>query len=175
MRSLLSLWLLLLAPLGQAGELPAISTQTLDGREVALPSALPAERTVLLLGFKRSHQSEFDLWRPTLQSESAPDGIDWLELPYVNVGRLLKSIIGTAMDRTITDPVTRAHFAPVWDSPSSVKDAFQIDSDDAMVLVVLGPAGDVIARIDGPPTDAAVARLRAALTAPLPVQNPPEP
>jgi hypothetical protein len=155
-------WLLITA-MAHADPLPPISAETLSGRVVDLPASMPAERTILLLGFKQSHQAEFDAWRTQLPSLVGED-VDWLELPFVHVPGFLRGIIGSAMNRSLKDPVVRAHFAPVWADPGPVLQAFDITTDDEMVLVVVDATGSLLFRVDGAPTDERRADLTAALS-----------
>lgn len=148
---------------GLAQSLPPVDTQTLSGRSVVLPAAASAERTVLLLAFRQRHQDDLDAWRPHLAALAAPGEVDWVELPYVDVPRLLKGIIRAAMDRSIDDPVTRDHFAPVWGSPAQVQAGLQITDDEQIVVLVVDRGGEVLWRRTGPPGADGPAALEAAL------------
>jgi hypothetical protein len=153
-----------LATAALAQALPVITTRSLSGLAIELPASPPAERTVLLLGFRRSHQADFELWRTELGPQRHDGEVDWLELPFLDVPGLLEGIIGGAMNRSISDPVVRDRFAPVWASADPVRDALHIATDQQMVLVVVR-AGEVTLRLDGPPTAQARADLAAALSA----------
>lgn len=153
------LWLSLAAA---ANTIAPVSATTLAGARVELPASMPAERTVLVLGFKQSHNTAFDAWRPHLSEMSRDPAVDWLELPYVDVPRILQGFIGGAMNRTIRDDVTRAHFAPVWDSSVAMREALDIRGESSVVLVLCDRSGRVEVRIDGLPTSESVAALRVA-------------
>lgn len=154
---------LLLLLCAAAQTLPAIEATTLAGGAVELPARMPAERTVLLLGFRQVHQKGFDQWRPLLASRAEHERVDWLELPFVDVGAVLGRIIGAAMDRQLDDPVTRAHFAPVWASADPVREALAVSDDKELAVVVCDRTGRVLWIGLGEPDDAAVAGLDAAL------------
>ena len=162
MRSLLGL-VLLLATGASAQTLAPISAQTLSGREVSVPDQMPAQRSILVFGFKQSHTKEFDAWRGPLAQLAKKEGVDWVELPFVDVGKILKAVIRAAMNATMSDDLTREHFAPVWDSPEATKVALGIESDEQVVVVVCDETGTVLARVDGDPTAEAIATLTAAL------------
>lgn len=146
--------------------LPPVTAQTLSGASVALPATVPAPRVILVLGFRQRHQADFEAWRPTTAALSQSAGVDWLELPFLDVPRFLRRIIGGAMNRSLTDPVCRAHFAPVWASADPVRAALGIDSDEDCVVVVIDAAGTVVHRVDGPPSPGSIAALTAVVTAP---------
>lgn len=131
-----------------------------------LPEALPAKRTALLIGLKQRHQADFDAWRPILAELAADPELDWLELPFVPVGAILRGIISGAMDRKLTDPVLREHFAPVWGSAELLKEAVGIESDAEMVLLVVGGTGEVLWRRDGGPGARGAAELTTWLAYP---------
>lgn len=136
--------------------------ETLDGTPVVLPTAMPAERTVLLYGFKKSHQDQFDAWRPILAELAADERVNWRELPFLAVGSVLRGVIGLAMDKTLKDPVQRAHFAPIWASGDPTREALGVDGAQ-MVLVVCDRQGEVRFQVAGAPTEEAVAGLKQAL------------
>lgn len=52
---------------------PRLAARDLDGREVALPAALPGERNVVLIAFRRDQQKLIDSWVPWLEQRSATD------------------------------------------------------------------------------------------------------
>ena len=124
---------------------------------------MPAHRTILVFGFKQAHTKEFDAWRGPLSQLAQREGVDWLELPFVDVGKILKAVIRAAMNASMSDEQTRAHFAPVWGSAEPTKTALGITSDEEVVVVVCDEAGEVIARVDGLPDAQAIETLAEAL------------
>jgi hypothetical protein len=51
---------------------PQLAARDLDGRVVALPAALPAERNVVLIAFRRDQQKLVDSWVPWLEQGQTP-------------------------------------------------------------------------------------------------------
>lgn len=154
-----------------AGELPPISAETLSGASVELPSKPPAERTVLMVGLQRAHNADFEAWWPTLVELSSEPSIDWLELPFVDVGAGLRLVIEQAMELELSDPVVRAHFAPVCASPEPLKQSLGVDSNEQMLLLLEG--GELTWSQSGGPSPERVEALRQALTPPPEPPAPP--
>ena len=161
------LWMLLAAALAQ--QVAPIEATTLSGDPVALPEALGAGPMVLLYGFKRTHSADFDSWQPALVELEQTGRARWLALPFVDVGKILRSIVGAAMNRSIDDATTRAHFAPVWASGDPTRAALGLEGDEEMAVVLVGQDGTVRHIARGPASPLKIDALVAALPAAEPM------
>ncbi|MBX2801282.1 MAG: hypothetical protein KTR31_26630 [Myxococcales bacterium] len=158
------MWLVYgLASVALAQNLPSVSTETLAGDAIELPSGLKADRTVLVISFEREHQEVSNAWRPHLSSMASAGKVDWLELPFMDVSTPMQLVISTAMKATISDDEARSHIAVVWSSADSVRSALGISSADEVAIVVVDKAGALQWKGSGAPTDANVAAVKAAL------------
>jgi hypothetical protein len=88
------------------GVMLATKTEDLNGRAIALPADLPAERTLVLAGFSEAHQKPIRTWIDGMKLRET-NAIAWMELPVV--GRqngFVKSMITSGMKKERRNPLS---------------------------------------------------------------------
>ncbi len=92
--------------------LPLLHARDLNGNNWIIPDDLPAEKTLLLVAFKREQQSSIDSWIDGLRLRASENKIAWLEIPLLQKPwKILSSWIDHGMKRGIRDHDLRGH---VW-------------------------------------------------------------
>ena len=154
--------MILLLSAALAAELPPIEARTLAGEPVSLPDSPPAPRTLILMGLGREHQAAFEAWRPLVRELAADPTVDWIELPFVDVGAALRLVIEPALEVELAEPLVQAHFAPVWGPPEPWMKALSITSKEHMQLLLLED-GEGRVLVQGAPDEAKLETVREAL------------
>jgi len=114
---------------------------------------------VLILGFSHDARDAMDHWIAALSLDANDQ---WLEAPVIgDVSGLIRPMIRSGM-RARYDEARRGHVTPVFEGADAVRSIAAPDGDEIVVLVV-GPGGDIAAQIRGTATDANVRRAQAAL------------
>jgi hypothetical protein len=139
----------------------SLQVRDLNGRSLSIPSGLPADRTLLLVGFRHSDRTALDDWRKGL-GLSASDPA-WLETPIIGVGSgLIRGMILEGMRRGADTPEARAHLAPAFVNAKDVAAALGLDPSRP-AAVVIDRAGRVLASAGGDYDPARAHALLAAL------------
>jgi hypothetical protein len=150
---------------------PRLAARDLDGREVALPAALPGERNVVLIAFRRDQQKLVDSWVPWLEQRAATDaGLGFVELPVIGLqwGPARPAIDG-GMAAAIRDEATRRRTLTVYTDVRRVTALLGIEDRSTIWLFLVNRAGQVRWRGSGGLDPATAASLDTALaTAPEP-------
>lgn len=132
------------------GQLPALMSQTLMRKPIALPEGLPSDRTLVLITFKREHRAQADSWVEGLNLNNDPS-ITWVRIPVFND-------LGTPDERTATETrllerytthVDRTKMVPVFTDRSDFVRAVGLNGTDKSYAVVVNRKGDVLARVEG--------------------------
>jgi hypothetical protein len=141
-----------------------VGGRSLLGTEVALPTELPADRTLVVVAFKQWHQARVDRWiaravaagvPPTTRGETAPIPVAVVEVPVLSTQwRPVRRFIDGGMTAGIGDPDVLARTITVYTNVAAFQRALAIpDSDDVHALVVTRD-GVILARGRGDPDDA---------------------
>ena len=156
-------------------EFPRVEGRSLSGAEVVLPADLPAPRTLALLAFQQRHQSCVDRWIARAEENGVPgspldlmsgDRTCVLEIPVLSTRwKLGRGFIDGGMASSIRVPRVLARTITVYTNVSAFQKLLGIpDSEDVQACVVT-PAGEVLARVPGEPTDSAWDVIAQALEA----------
>lgn len=147
------------------GRLPTVLAKRVDRQEVALPSALPAERTLVLVTFRREQRADAESWIRGLQLRDTRM-IQWVRMP------VLKDP-GHDPQRAAVQERLIGHYAGHPDQHSvmavltSDRTAFLrqagLTSDDRVYALVINRQGEVLARAEGPFDVARADALRETL------------
>lgn len=146
------------------GQLPAFMSHTLTKRAMTVPQDLPAERTLALLTFNRTHRAHADSWVEGLNLKN-DSSIKWIRMPIVNdpgtpEGRdeIKNRLLGryTAEDE-------RANLLPAFVDQKRFVRSAGLSGVDQAVVVVLNRQGEVLARVEGAFDETKAANLRETL------------
>lgn len=141
--SLSALGLSAVARAAEPYRLPVITAADLDGRPVSLPADLPADRSILLLGFAEEHQTGIDRWVAGLKL-AARRG--WLELPVIdNPGAIGRWFIQEGMRRGLPDPAVRARVISVYTDKAEFLGRIGVQDDKSVAVLVVDRSGRVLA------------------------------
>jgi len=144
-------------------EFPRVDGRSLAGDEVQLPQDLPAERTLALLAFQQRHQACVDRWIARAEASGIPgspldmdadDQTCVVEIPVLSSGwKLGRGFIDGGMAANIRIPRVLARTITVYTNVSAFQRILGITDSDRVQACVVTPAGEVLARVPGEPTD----------------------
>jgi hypothetical protein len=154
---------------------PQLAARDLAGREMALPAALPGQRNVVLIAFRRDQQGLVDSWVPWLEQRAATDpGLGFIELPAIGLQWApARRAIDGGMAAAIRDEAVRRRTLTVYTDIRRVTVPLGIDDRATIWLYLVDRAGRVAWRGSGGLDPATAASLATALaTAPEPAAAP---
>lgn len=144
-------------------EFPRVKGRSLAGLEIALPTDLPAERTLALVAFQQQHQSCVDRWIARAEAEGIPgspldmdadDTTCVIEIPVLSSRwKLGRSFIDGGMASSIRVPRVLARTITVYTDVAALQRMMGIPDSRFVQACVVTPAGDVLARVPGEVTD----------------------
>jgi hypothetical protein len=148
------------------GRLPAFMAHTLLRQPVAVPQGLPADRTLALITFHRSHQEQAESWVRGLNLRDDPS-IAWMRLPVLNdpgtpTGR---DALENSLRELYPADAERAKLLPVFTDRASFVRSAGLNSVDQVYVVVVNRQGEVLARVEGAFDPEKAQTLRATLRA----------
>lgn len=115
-----------------------------------IPQDLPAERTLLLVAFRREQQKSIDSWIHGLKLHSSDNQIPWIEIPLIQRRwKLLSSWIGYGMRCGISDNELRAHVWTAYTNRSSFLKRMRLTRIDCVYSFVVSKDGRVLALVSG--------------------------
>lgn len=154
-------------------EFPRVDGRSLAGAEIILPADLPAARTLALVAFQQRHQACVDRWIARAEAAGVPGSpVDMMpgdqtcvvEIPVISTRwRLGRSFIDGGMASTIKIPRVLARTITVYTNVAAFQRILGIEGSEDVQACVVTPAGEVLARVPGEPTDQAWAVIVEAL------------
>lgn len=146
------------------GRLPSLLAKRVDRQDVALPTALPAERTLVLVTFRREQRADAEGWIRGLQLRDTRM-IHWVRMPVLNDPGD-DSQRAAAQERLIGHyaghPDQHSVMAVLTDRGAFLRQA-GLTSDDRVYALVINRQGEVLARAEGPYDAARADALRETL------------
>lgn len=149
--------------------------RSLAGVDVTLPCDLPADRCLVLLAFQQRQQSCVDRWIARAEADGIPgspldvgpgDGSCVLEVPVLSSRwKLGRGFIDGGMASSIRVPRVLARTITVYTDVGAFQRVLGIPDSQEVQACVVTPAGDVLARTPGEPTDAGWQEVSEALSA----------
>lgn len=146
------------------GRLPgSFVAKRLDQQVVAIPSGLPAERTLALVVFHRGHAEEAESWIRGLRLRQ-DRSIAWLKLT------VLKERASEAERRQVEAKLLARHakdadhVVPVFTDQDAFVRAVKLSGTGHAAVLVLDRSGAVLARAEGAYDEDKAAALRELLT-----------
>ena len=146
-------------------DFPRVDGRSLAGSEIALPEDLPAPRTLALLAFQQRHQGCVDRWIARAEAAGVPgspvdmapgDDTCVVEIPVLSTRwKLGRGFIDGGMASSIRIPRVLARTITVYTNVSAFQKVLGIPGSEDVQACVITPAGEVLARVPGEPTDAA--------------------
>jgi len=141
---------------------PEIRSKDLNGRAVTLPQDIPADRTVVILGWQRNQQGSIDGWVKALTTADA--ATPWIEVPVIDRSNpLFRMIVNSGMRRGIADHEIWAHVVTLYTDKRVFDQALAVTSEDKVQALVIDRSGTVHERIVGDYTPEGAIRIREAL------------
>ena len=154
---------------------PDVDGRSLAGLDVRLPQDLPAARTLAVLAFQQWQQSSVDRWIARAEAAgipgspldmSADDDTCVIEIPVLSTRwKLGRGFIDGGMASSIRIPRVLARTITVYTHVSAFQRMLGISGSDVVQACVVTPAGEVLARVPGDPTDAGWQVIAEALDA----------
>jgi hypothetical protein len=141
---------------------PTLHAHTLDGHPIHLPAGLPAERTVVILGFSRAQQPSIEAWAKGMQSLGGAN-LPWLQLPVIdNPGAVVRTIVNTGMRHAIHRDLW-PHIAALYTQKAAFDRAVGISSESTVHVLIVDRTGNILARANGDYSSQAATHLLEAL------------
>ena len=154
-------------------EFPRVEGRSLAGAEIILPADLPAARTLALVAFQQRHQGCVDRWIARAEGNGVPGSpIDMapgdqtcvIEIPVLSTRwKVGRGFIDGGMASSIRIPRVLARTITVYTNVSAFQKLLGIPGSDDVQACVVTPAGEVLARVPGEPTDQAWGVIAEAL------------
>ena len=147
------------------GEFPTVSARNLQGREVMLPSAFEGRFNVVVVAFRREHQSLVDSWVPWLEEHAAahPD-FRFYEIP--TIGRMwapFRNFIDGGMAASIKVPHILQRTLTVYGDVNRLTTPLGIDDRSTIALFIADDTGKVLWSGAGGFDEAVAAKIAAVL------------
>lgn len=157
-------------------EFPRVDGRSLAGGDFTLPADLPAPRTLALVAFQQRHQGCVDRWIARAEAAGVPgspvdmspgDETCVVEIPVLSTRwKLGRGFIDGGMASSIRIPRVLARTITVYTNVSAFQKVVGIPGSEEVQACVVTPAGEVLARVPGEPTDAAWGVIAEALGQP---------
>ena len=143
-----------------AQELPSVVVKNIAGQEITWPQELPAQKTVVILAYKRAQQEDVEGWIERLGFGS--DG------PYVQVlmlgrgARLARGFIDGGL-RSAFDAQQQQRTFTVYVDAKVLNAPLQVADTNSVSVFVIDRKGRVLAREAGAPNAARVAKIKKVM------------
>ena len=128
------------------GTFPQLAARNLCGEEVHLPDAFDGDRNVVIVAFRRNHQTLVDTWVPWLEDHTRSDpGLRFFEIP--TIGRIwapVRNFIDGGMAAAIRDPVVLRRTLTVYGDVSRMTGPLDIDDQSTISLFLVDPSGRIL-------------------------------
>jgi hypothetical protein len=125
--------------------MPLTTGKDLNGTAWSVPKGLPAERTLVLIGFDEPQQAAIDTWTQGLGLDQPANTIPWIEMPLIdNPGMFMRWFIDTGMRGGIKGRFQRSH---VWTAYTDKKAFLQfcgITSEGEIRVLVVDRTGTIL-------------------------------
>jgi hypothetical protein len=146
---------------------PNTKSADLNGRSLSLPGDFPAPFSLVFVAFEMRQQTDVDSWRPFVElARKKRPALGVFELPTMARGyRLMQFIIDNGMRSGITDRETRAATVTLYTDVTAFTKALGIGSTKEIAVLVVTPAGAILARVSGRYTEETAAPVEKALSA----------
>ena len=140
---------------------PQITSKDLNGHPVTLPQDLPAERSVVILGWQRDQQPSIESWAKAMVPSA---GSAWVSVPIIDTSNgFLRMIINSGMRHGIPNHAWWPHIVALYTRKADFNRKVGVEDEAKVQALVVDRAGNILERVVGDYTEAGADRLRAAL------------
>ena len=150
---------------GATVNFPDLDARNLEGLDVRLPEGFDGERNVVIIAFRREHQSLVDSWVPWLEEQASADAdLRFYEVP--TIGRIwapVRPFIDGGMAASIREPVVLRRTLTVYGDVDRLAGPLDIHDRSTITVVLVDGAGVVQWRGSGGFDTATAAELVGAL------------
>lgn len=120
----------------------------LNGKVWSLPADLPAERTLVIVSYFRSHAPQSRSWIDGL--DLASSALPWLQLPVIDdPGAFGRERIDNGMRAGVLDAAKRARIVTIYTDKAAFRRSLGVESDELITVAVIDRRGNVLARAAG--------------------------
>jgi hypothetical protein len=124
---------------------PRLAARNLSGEDVTLPEAFDGDRNIVIVAFRREHQTLVDSWVPWLEEHARNDaGLRFFEIP--TIGRMwapVRNFIDGGMAAAIRDPVVLRRTLTVYGDVGRIAGPLGIDDRSTISLFLVDRTGTV--------------------------------
>lgn len=125
--------------------MPLTTGKDLNGTPWSVPKGLPAERTLVLIGFDEPQQAAIDTWTQGLGLDLPTNTIPWVEMPLIdNPGLLMRWFIDTGMRGGIKGRFQRSHIWTAYTDKKGFLQSCGITSESEIRVLVVDRSGEII-------------------------------
>jgi hypothetical protein len=147
-------------------KIPAVHATSFSGIAIDLPQALQGKVGVLVLGFSQDSRKAVEAWGKGLAAayDGAPR-VAYYEMPVLaSVPRLMRGFVLSRIRAAVSDPA-RPHFLPVLQDEAQWRTLAHYQTPDDAYVLVVDEVGTLQWKVQGPPTEAAIAALEQHVAA----------
>ena len=137
-----------------------LEMENLAGELQSWPSDLVASKTVVIVGFERSHQADVEDWIGALGLPN--DGAYAQVLVLGRGAALARGIIDGGLKKAFDDAQEARTFT-VYQSADTFSDAFHIADRSKINVLVVDREGRILAHESGPPSQSAAAKIKQSM------------
>jgi len=144
---------------------PEVEGSNLEGRRFSLPNDFGGELNIVLVAFRREQQDDVNTWAPFLEATAGKHpAVRAYELPTLNRSyRIVRGFIDGGMARGLPEKAARETTITLYIDKAPFKKTLGINSEDAIVTMLVSRDGRVLWRADGRHTAEAAADLAAEI------------
>jgi hypothetical protein len=129
---------------GKDGVMPNVAAESLDSIAVTFPKDLPADPTIVLIGFEFDHQVKMDEWVTKMNLKT--DRREWIQVHLI--GRfygLISSFINSRKRPYFPDGYARARVVPIYTNIEEFLRAMGLpESTKEPYILIVQPSGKVM-------------------------------
>jgi len=146
---------------------PTLKGADLNGRSLTLPDDFPKPFSLVFVAFEMRQQADVDSWRSFVQeARKARPSLAAFELPTIaRAYRLMRFVIDNGMRSGIPDRETRETTVTIYTNVKAFLRALSIRTTRQIAVLVVTPAGKVLAHVSGRYSAEAAASINRALNA----------
>lgn len=167
-RIVLAVWISLIAvAAAEPVVLPTISFDNLSKDRVTLPADFRSDRNLLLLYFDLTQQPDVDNWNNAIDRWRATDSslTGYTSLVSSQKNFLSRWWQNSSLRNASNDPNRWPTTVPLYVDKHAFEHKLGITTERQVIVLLLDRKGQVLSRINGPPTDASRTAMTAALRA----------
>ena len=153
--------------------IPLLTGENLLGEEHIFPRDFKKPLTLLVIGFKREHQTPINTWISTYEKgDLDKEKLDFSELPIIyEVGMLKRLFINNGMKLGIPDPEQLKRTVTLYMDRQNIFDALKMDVESIYTLLVQQD-GKIIWRSKGMVSAEKIEALQSLITSYQPLSAP---